>query len=319
MNYLKQLFIIKYGNRGYSDKSVLDKGKTILIASQGVENGVYGFFDIPKFYDPPIITVPRTGSIGYAFVQLDKCNVTDDCIILIPKKRMAVEYLFYVATVIRVKKWRFNYARKVTPGRLGQIEIKSPDEFITSISFARIFKEQYPPKNRYNKNILNKVTELKKIIITELFELERGSFHAIDRLEKGDLPTISRVSENNGLVGFYKKPQNSKIYHKYIITISTVTGDAFLQFFPFIATDNVVMCIPKREYQLTTLIYIQTFLNKVKWRYSYGRQCYKRIFQKTTIFLPIKEGGELDEEYMKEIVINQPYWKAFKNTLTFQS
>jgi len=77
------------------------------------------------------------------------------------------------------------------------------------------------------------------------------------------------------------------------------------------------MCIPKREYRLTTLIYIQTFLNKVKWRYSYGRQCYKRIFKKTNIVLPIKEDGELDEEYMKEIVINQPYWKAFKNT--FQS
>ena len=152
MSYLKQLFNIKYGNRGYSDKSVLDKGKTILIASQGVENGVYGFFNIPKFYDPPIITVPRTGSIGYAFVQLDKCNVTDDCIVMIPKKRMPVEYLFYVASVVRFKKWRFNYARKITPDRLGKIEIKSPDQFGTNISFAQICKEQYPHKNSYNKN-----------------------------------------------------------------------------------------------------------------------------------------------------------------------
>lgn len=319
MIYLNQIFDMKYGNRGYSDKSVLDQGRTMLIASQGVENGVYGFFDIPKIYNPPIITVPRTGSIGYAFVQLDKCNVTDDCIVLIPKRRMEIEYLFYVASIIRVKKWRFNYARKITPERLGKIEARSPDEFGTTISFTQMFNEQYPPKNEYNKTILNKEPELKEIVITELFELERGSFHAIDRLEKGDLPTISRVSEDNGLVGFYKKPQNAKIYPKYIITISTVTGDAFLQFFPFIATDNVVMCIPKREYQLTTLIYIQTFLNKVKWRYSYGRQSYKRTFQKTIIFLPTKEGGELDEEYMKGIVINQPYWEAFKNRLAFQS
>lgn len=222
MIYLNQLFDIKYGNRNYSNKSVLDEGETILVASQGVENGVYGFFDIPKIYNPPIITVPRTGSIGYAFVQLDKCNITDDCIVLIPKKRMAIEYLFYLASVIRVKKWRFNYARKITPERLGKIEVKAPDEFITPISFTKMFNEKYPQKNKYNKTILKKVPKLKEIVITDLFVLERGSFHAIDRLEKGRFPTISRVSEENGLVGFYKKPQNAKIYSRCLITISTV-------------------------------------------------------------------------------------------------
>ena len=217
-----------------------------------------------------------------------------NCIVLIPKKQMQIEYLFYVASLIRVKKWRFNYARKITPERLGKIEIKLPDEFITPISFNGMYNEQYPQQNKYNKTILRKVPKLKEIFITDLFELERGSFHAIDRLEKGGVPTISRVSIENGLVGFYKRPQNAKVYSRYLITISTVTGDAFLQFFPFIATDNVVICIPKREYKLTTSIYIQVFLNKVKWRYSYGRQCYKRTFQKTIVFLPTKENGELD-------------------------
>src|ERR1041385_8191577 len=118
MESLVKLFDIRYGDKGFPNKSYLDEGKTLLIASQGVDNGGYGFFDIRERFRDPIITVPRTGSIGYAFVQLDPCNVTDDCMVLTPRERFCKEYLFYVSAVIRRSKWRFNYGRKITPKRL---------------------------------------------------------------------------------------------------------------------------------------------------------------------------------------------------------
>jgi len=312
---LNQIFEINYGDRGYSNKSVLDNGGTLLIASQGVENGAYGFCDIPATYHPPIITVPRTGSIGYAFVQLHTCNITDDCMVLIPKRQVTTEYLFYVASVIRIKKWRFNYARKITPDRLGKLEVIPFENFETDISYTDMFQRLYPQKNSYEESVSTGEPRFKRTEITRLFDLERGHFHAIDKLKEGGYPTISRVSKNNGLVGFYQKPERAKVFPKHIITVSTVTGDAFIQYTPFIATDNVVMCVPKRAYRITTLVYIQTWLNKVKWRYSYGRQCYKRTFQKTEIFLPWADNGELNEDSMEYIVTNQPYWKAFKETL----
>ena len=43
-------------------------------------------------------------------------------------------------------------------------------------------------------------------------------------------------------------------------------------------------------------------INKEKWRVSYGRQCYKTVFAKTNIFLPVNERKELDRDYMKKMV-----------------
>ncbi|HEV8605864.1 MAG TPA: N-6 DNA methylase [Tepidisphaeraceae bacterium] len=154
--------------------------------------------------------------------------------------------------------------------------------------------------------------------VTELFELKRGHFHSIADLDPGQYATISRVSTDNGLVGFFEKPTKKKtvvVWKPGTITVSTVTGDAFIQPVPFIATDNVVLCVPRKERQgirLTTLFFVQLMLNFVKWRYSYGRQCYKTKFAATEIMLPVTANDELDEEYMAYIVEEAPYWHLVK-------
>ena len=315
MTSLNKLFKICYGSHGYDNKSVLDQGKTLLIASQSVDNGVFGFFDIPKKYQEPIITVPRTGSIGYAFVQLMSCNVTDDCMVLTPLEKMPIEYLFYVAAAIRFSKWRYNYGRKITPKRLEKLEIIHPDEYNMHISYEKMIKRLYPKSQKIKQSENKSADNIHKFQITQLFNLVRGHFHALDKLEKGSYLTISRVSDNNGLVGFYEKPKWAKVFPAGTMTISTVTGDAFIQYEPFIATDNVVMCIPQKPFRATTLIYIQALLNKLKWRYSYGRQCYKGSFEKTMITLPAINDDKLDEDYMELVVTKQPYWNEFKQRM----
>jgi hypothetical protein len=318
MTPINQLFKIRYGSHGYDNKSVLDEGGTLLIASQGVDNGAFGFFDVPQKYQEPVISVPRTGSIGFAFVQMTPCNITDDCMVLIPLEKFPVEYLFYVASVIRFSKWRYNYGRKITPKRLETLDIIHPDEFKANVSYEALFKQLYPKPRKIEQG-KQRVATTKKINVTQLFDLERGHFHALDKLEKGKYLTISRVSDNNGVVGFYEKPKKAKVFPASTMTISTVTGDAFIQYEPFIATDNVVMCIPKEPLRETTLIYIQVLLNKSKWRYSYGRQCYKGSFEKTLIDLPVINGDKLDEDYMEAVVTSQPYWSEFKERILLRS
>lgn len=167
----------------------------------------------------------------------------------------------------------------------------------------------------------------KSFNVTDIFDLKRGSFHSIARLDEGPYPTISRSSTDNGLIGFYERPE--RLIHKVVenivttkvikatlwkpgtITVSTVTGDAFIQPVPFIATDNVVLLIPKTNYEsmrLTTLIFITVMINEVKWRYSYGRQCYQVKFATTDIMLPFKV-GKLDEDFMQQAIENASYWK----------
>jgi len=182
------------------------------------------------------------------------------------------------------------------------------------VSFSSIFNNIYPQRALTEKTQMIK-PKMKEFVITELFDIERGQFHAINRLAEGKYPTVSRVSSENGVVGFYKKPKNAKVYPSKVLTVSTVTGDTFLQINDFIATDNVLICIPKKPFKIYTLFYIQAMLNSQKWRYSYGRQPYKRIFQKTTIKLPVKEDGTIDADYIHKVVTNQPYFQALLQKL----
>lgn len=101
-----------------------------------------------------------------------------------------------------------------------------------------------------------------------LFEPIRGDFHSLSELDKGKVPTISRTSFDNGIVDYYEPPERATIYPPGYITISTVSGHAFVQLQDFIATDNIVILKSKRNFLLTTLLFIQFMLKRQKWRYS---------------------------------------------------
>lgn len=124
---IANLFKIYYGQPELENKENLQEGRYPIISSSGTDNGCYGFFDfegIAPLIQPPFVTVPRTGSIGEAFVQMRPCGVTSDCLLLIPNAGTDLEDLFIAAATIRLERWRFNYGRKITPSRIADIELK---------------------------------------------------------------------------------------------------------------------------------------------------------------------------------------------------
>ena len=162
-------------------------------------------------------------------------------------------------------------------------------------------------------------TKWKTFSITELFDLKRGHFHSIAALDVGKCPTISRVSTDNGCVGFYNIPDGASIWPARTITVSSVTGDAFVQPAPFIATDNVVLCVLRPEYEslkLSSLVFFQAMMNHMKWRYSYGRQCYKTKYKKTKIWLPVMSNKNLNEKYMGNVVEQANHWSIIEASFT---
>lgn len=172
--------------------------------------------------------------------------------------------------------------------------------------------ERFPENIGKKSSVQNNNFEM--IPIEKLFKIDRGDFHALDRLDPGDLPTVSRISLNNGITGYFELPEGAKIYDKGIITISTVSGDAFVQLEKFICTDNVLICNPRRFFRDTTLFFIACMINLQKWRFSYGRQPYKRVFSKLSIPLP-KIDGNIDEDYIEKMVKNCYGWKTVENKL----
>lgn len=123
---ISALFDIYYGQQELENKENLAHGPAPVISSAGTDNGCYGFFDfegIAPLIKAPFVTVPRTGSIGEAFVQLWPCGVTSDCLLLIPKEGTDLEDLFIAAATIRLERWRFSYGRKATPARIAHMKL----------------------------------------------------------------------------------------------------------------------------------------------------------------------------------------------------
>ena len=126
-------FDIYYGQKSLHSKEGLTPGKALIISASGIDNGCYGFFDFDDVIEPPFVSVPSTGSIGRAHVQKWPCGVTDDCLILIPKKGVARELLYIAAAVIRQERWRFNYGRKITPDRIADYPVPTGEDVLRRV------------------------------------------------------------------------------------------------------------------------------------------------------------------------------------------
>jgi hypothetical protein len=126
-------FDIYYGQKSLHNKDGLTDGKALVISSSGIDNGCYGFYDFDDIIEPPFVTVPSTGSIGRAHVQKWPCGVTDDCLVLVPKKDTPLELLYIAASVVRQERWRFNYGRKITPARIAEYPMPVAESILARV------------------------------------------------------------------------------------------------------------------------------------------------------------------------------------------
>lgn len=319
---IQEIFRIKSGD--FHATKELDEGNIPLISCGNFSNGLVGYYDIPanKIYSKTI-TVAYNGQPLTAKFHPYFFGAKDDIAVLLPKNELQDKTLIYFATLFNHQSWRYSYGRKCFKGKLSQINLDLPvteedkiDEPYIASLFSQV-KDYFPPKNEIEEYQDENDITWKVFNVTELFDLKRGDFHSLARLDEGEVPTVSRLSHNNGVVGYFSPPDGANMYKKGLITVSTVTGDAFVQLSNFVATDNVVICMSKTTLKITTIFFIQLMLNRAKWRYSYGRQCYKTKFAQTNIYLPVNENGGLDEELMKKYITNTAYWSFLSENVNF--
>jgi hypothetical protein len=216
---------------------------------------------------------------------------------------MTYEELLFHAATISEQHWKFSFGRMLNHSRLRNLRLVEYHKTV-EYDFSRLIPK---PSVAKVENFVE-LSQLKQFRIDKLFSLKRGDFHSLQALKRGKYPTVSRTTENNGIVGYYAIPQGANVYSPPAVTVSTTTGDAFVQLEEFLATDNVVILTPKEPMAVTTLYFIALMLNREKWRYSYGRQCYKEKFAKTLIALPITDSEQIDEKLIAEIVTTKTYW-----------
>ena len=309
------IFHIKSGD--YHAVAELDAGDIPLISCGDVNHGFLGLFDIPpenRYSDT--ITVAYNGKPLTAKFRPYDFGAKDDVGVLLPHKPLQQLTLSYVAGLLNSMRWRFSYGRKCFKDKLGRLEIDLPADWKGGAVWVDegYIAETLPltsldlrPKVFAGQPAIPPALEWETKRLSELFKLKRGDFHSLQALEEGDVATVSRTEKDNGVVGYYEQPEQSSTNRAGLITVSTVSGDAFVQMTDFMATDNVIICIPSMPMRITTAYFIAAMINSHKWRYSYGRQCYSEKLASFAIKVPWR-AGQMDEAAIEQVVTSLPYW-----------
>ena len=322
---MEQIFKIKSGD--YHAVSELDYGNIPLVSCGEVNHGFIGRFDIPpeRRYSNAV-TVAYNGSPLTTKYRPYEFGAKDDVGVLLPHKPLSDLTLAYVAALLNSMRWRFSYGRKCFRNKLSQMEIEIPavcqDGHIAvdeSYIAEAVRVQDLDVRPEVSKGELpEKAVPIKKWEtkrLDELFVLQRGDFHSLKDLDSGSFATVSRTERDNGVVGYFERPEGSTEYQPGLITVSTVSGDAFVQAMEFIATDNVIICVPPCNMRIATAYFIAAMINNQKWRYSYGRQCYKEKLSALSIQVPLRD-GHIDEAAIEDIVERQPYWPYVSSRMT---
>ena len=318
---VSELFELKTGD--YHATKELDTGNVPLISCGDLNNGLVGYYDIPqeRCYRHSL-TVAYNGQPLLAKFHPYEFGAKDDVAVLIPRFPMETTTLLYLAALLNRNKWRYSYGRKCFRGKLQDVAIPVPVDEQGKAIDQEIIASQYTiepkaliPSRRHSESLPLPISDWRSFAIADLFDVQRGDFHSIADLGPGTYRTVSRITEDNGTVGYFDRPDRAKVYSKGSITVSTVGGDAFVQLSDFIATDNVLICTPKRQLKESTIFFMVFALNSQRWRYSYGRQPYRRKFIGGHICLPVDSLGNLDERAMGSFVENTAYWSELEPRL----
>ena len=300
-----ELFSIKYGRRNFYFKSQ-EKGDIPYISSQSKNHGIMGYVKSDIVYEN-IITVARNGSVGTSFFHDYVCVPNDDCLILTAKLPLQKREHIYYCLNIQQHKGKFAYGRKVTPDRLGEIEIPSPDEIPSWVYEMEIptFDDITEAKTD-TKVELPPVSEWGTFRYEELFKIEKVKGPKISEVKNtsGNIPYVSATAENNGIAcyGSFEPTVSGNC-----ITIGHL-GDCFYQERAF-AGSNVTVLIPKFELNRVRGMFLVTLLNMNKFKYSYGRVIGITRLKKEIISLPILPDGTPNWQLMEDYINSLPYSK----------
>ena len=314
---LDSLFAVRSGDFHATDKE-LAPGDVPLVSCGDVNHGLVGFYDIPKANQyQDAVTVAYNGQPLAAKYRPYAFGAKDDIGILEPREPIGPRGLVYIATMLNARRWRYSYGRKCFKTKLQAVEVEMPvqksKQGTWCIDAGRIDSllgsvplDMRPRESAVSERPVNSSEWMEKRL-DEVFHLTRGDFHSLNRLADGEFATVSRTEADNGVFGYYERPDGSTLYPPGVITVSTVSGDAFVQAEQFIATDNVVVCIPKEQMRRTSSYFIAAMINSQKWRYGYGRQPYIGKLSALMVQLPWQE-GRMDEATIEDFVRTQPYW-----------
>ena len=120
------------------------------------------------------------------------------------------------------------------------------------------------------------------------------------------LPFVSRTELNNSVDGWIFKDEESGIEEGNALVVGDTTSTISYQPNPFVAGDHIVV-IRAEWLNKYTGLFIQTLLNKERYRYSYGRAFKMDLIKTTKLLLPVDINKEVDWKWIEDYIKSLPF------------
>ena len=148
--------------------------------------------------------------------------------------------------------------------------------------------------------------KVKEFLFEEIFEHERGRRYKREDNTEGEIAYIEKKKKNNGIDAFVNPPEYMKIYrNKLTLSNSGSVGYCFYHSYDFVASDHVmVIWIKNRNLNENIALYLKPIFEKIRYRYSFGREINKSRLLSEKILLPVDLLDSPDWEYMEEYISN---------------
>lgn len=154
----------------------------------------------------------------------------------------------------------------------------------------------------------------------EVFDYERGTRYKREDHIPGETAYVSSSARNNGIDAYVSPNEDMIVYqNKLTLANSGSVGYCFYHPYEFVASDHV-MVIWAREKELNENIslFLKPIFEKIKYRYSFGREINKNRLLNESLYLPIDEQENPNWEYMDRYITELKDKIKFNNVPTVE-
>lgn len=314
---LKELFNYNRGHTLNIENKDIYKGEIPCINGSAENNGILCFLSCKiinegfEIQPCPSLSLSRVGNSGQTFLQTKPYFIADNAFSLVLKTNKSKEVYLFLSTILNRERFKYSYGRTISIKKYLETAIKLPckndepdweymDAFIKALNCKPI------ASNNSDLTIPLNLTKWKEFKISELFETEniRGDIQALSELNHGNVEVVSTKEINNGVIGRF----DTIGVFKNKITVSFNGSCGFFSYHikPFNANADVGILKEKFILNKYNAMFLITVLNKLSFKYQYGRKLNGKRLKEERILLPVK-GDEPDWQFMEDYIKSLPY------------
>lgn len=294
----------------YHASSRLDIGNMPLVSCKTENHGIEGFFDIPeeKTY-VNCVTIACDGTPLTAFYHPYRIAAKDNVFVCVPKTDIRLTTIYYTIAYLNRERWRFSYGRKCYMNKKDKLLIPFPVDSKGNLdedSIEEMLRDKkisrFLPESDKTGSAAFSIKKFGKILITDLFELHTGDYHKLPSNKSDAIPLVSCGDVDNGVIRYCSVPEGKTYQNTLTIAYNGQPLTTKYHPYRFAAKDDVAVCISKNKLRFSTLIFLQYILNSQRWRYSYGRKCFRTKLEHLELYIPVNEQNKIDEDVIEVIV-----------------